>query len=142
MKRFRQFALYLISIFSSVLDKLPFLVNDLEEVAKTKNIRYKYIYILRGVFSFCLNTVLLEILYPSQTLHRNNLFLKFLTNTFPEEAVAEFYALYRQLIYESKSKWFIYRTLSCKILSLMWAFYIEIKIDDLMSPPIDQKIDK
>ena len=72
----------------------------------------------------------------------NRFLLQFLTGNFPEEAVADFYALYQRMIHENKSKWLIYGTLFYKILGLIWAFYIEIKIDNLRSPPINQKVDE
>lgn len=60
---------------------------------------------------------------------------------FPEEVVAELNCLRERLTYENKSVLQIRCILFYEVLRLIWAFYIQIKIENLWLPPIDQKID-
>lgn len=49
----------------------------------------------------------------------------------PEECVAELQALRQQLKFEQRSNWIICMIMLKNILELFWAFYVQIKIDNL-----------
>lgn len=60
---------------------------------------------------------------------------------FPEEVVAELAALRAQLTQTQKSTWLIRYILFYEVLTLIWAFYIQITIDNFWLPSSDRRID-
>jgi hypothetical protein len=67
---------------------------------------------------------------------RNPFSLFFSTHLlFPEEVVAELIALKQRRQSEKVRKWKIRLELAYEIITLIWAFQIKIRIDDLKLPP-------
>lgn len=60
---------------------------------------------------------------------------------FPEEVLAELAALEKKLTKEKKSTYLIRCLLLLQILTLIWAFGVQIKIDNLWLPNRDRRID-
>ncbi len=52
----------------------------------------------------------------------------------PEEYVADLKDLYQQLIKEKRSTWVIRTIILWSVLELLWAFYIQIKIENIWLP--------
>ena len=69
----------------------------------------------------------------------NNLFLFLAHKLLTEDCVAELTALYHQLQAQNKPKWLIVITITWNFLELFWAFYIQIKIENLWLP--QRKVD-
>lgn len=65
----------------------------------------------------------LEGILPSDT---------WLSHIFPEECVAELAALHKRLINKKHSIWIIRLRMTQEIVELLWAFYVQIKIDNLL----------
>lgn len=59
---------------------------------------------------------------------------------FPEESVAELVASYKQLKSQNQSRWFILIIILWNSLGLLWAFYIQIKIENIWLP--QRKVDE
>ena len=78
----------------------------------------------------------LEQLKQQLSLTFTNQLIRFI----PEDCVAELTALYHQLQAQNKSKWLIVITITWNLLGLFWAFYIQIKIENIWLAQI--KIDE
>ena len=70
----------------------------------------------------------------------NNLFLFLAHKLLIEDCVAELTALYQQLQAQNKSIWLNVITILWNLLGLFWAFYIQIKIENIWLP--QRKIDE
>jgi hypothetical protein len=68
--------------------------------------------------------------------------LMYLRIYFPEEVVAEFIALHTQLVNKKESIWLIRVKMIRQFLSLIWAFYFQIKIDNIRSRFDNERINK
>jgi hypothetical protein len=73
---------------------------------------------------------------------KNITLLGYLINIFPEEIVSELTVLREQLTKEKKSIWLIRLSLFHQILTLVWAIYIQINLDNLTLSLRDRRIDK
>ena len=61
---------------------------------------------------------------------------------FPEECVAELFVVKRRMKKAKCSTWEIRWELFQQVLGLFWAYYIQIKLENLWLPPGDQRIDE
>ncbi len=66
---------------------------------------------------------------------------KYFVRYLPEEVVAEVIALHKRLIDDKKPGWLIRVKILCQLTALIWAFYFQIKIDNLRSHFNNQNID-
>ena len=60
---------------------------------------------------------------------------------FPEECAAELGILHRRMKKAKASPWQIYLRLLEEFLTLLWAFYIQVQLENLTLPPGDREID-
>jgi hypothetical protein len=88
--------------------------------------------LLLGLLTFNLR------LFQIQRLLRNGC-KGYLGCYFPEEAVGELIALRRELTHTKKSRIVIEITLLYVVFTLIWAFYIQINIENLWLPSKDQR---
>jgi hypothetical protein len=74
--------------------------------------------------------------------HKKNTWVEYLNCYFPEEVVSDMTALHEKLTQEKRTNTEIFYRLLCEVIHSAWAFYIQIKIDNLQLPSDGRRIGK
>jgi HEAT repeat protein len=110
-------------------------LNESEKVDRTAQQRTQQLFYLETGILGAIGVTAIGLLLSSIRL-RNPFSLFFSTYLlFPEEVVAELIALKQRRQSERVRKWKIRLELAYEIITLIWAFHIQIRIDDLKLPP-------
>jgi hypothetical protein len=110
-------------------------LNESEKVDRTAQQRTQQLFYLETGVLGAIGVTAIGLLLSSLRL-RNPFSLFFSTYLlFPEEVVAELIALKQRRQSEKVRKWQIRLELAYEIITLIWAFQIQIRIDDRKLPP-------
>ena len=110
-------------------------LNESEKVDRTAQQRTQQLFYLETGILGAIGVTAIGLLLSSIRL-RNPFSLFFSTYLlFPEEVVAELIALKQRRQSEKVRRWQIRLELAYEIITLIWAFHIQIRIDDLKLPP-------
>jgi hypothetical protein len=99
------------------------------------------IWLLLKVFFAVLVMLPLRLIFRYHVRLKSIAFSSYLKHYFPEEVVAEVIALHKRLIDNRKPGWLIRIKILHQLIALIWAFYFQIKIDNLRSRFNNQNID-
>jgi hypothetical protein len=98
--------------------------------------------LFKGFFAvFSLVIVPLRLIFRYGIRFKSITFSSYLKYYFPEEVVAEVIALHKRLVDDKKPGWLIRVKILRQLTTLIWAFYFQIKIDNLRSHFNNQNID-